>query len=433
MMTARKRVGPLPIQQLAVRHSVNHSSSDYFSLDDAAQDSYLDSSSEASLDFHSDASSDSSSRHSLPDHSSPDLLSTSAGPSSKRYVEVDPRGTSLRDDAIVKGSDEPYLEKDIDPEIQAEIDARVVVEAVDREESETGTRGLVKVTYETLGDLVQRFHDHTEAIPLHHVQVIKGVQREHGCRIIGVESAVTALTERIAELERDNKRLRGTARVEKLADLRRVLGSTWATILRYVHWKMPNTRSGASMTHDEVEELVTHRVAKEIEAREAAMNLEPLNENGNEGNGGNRGNRNGGNRGNRNGGNRGNGNGGNGGNGNEGNEGNGNGGNGENGNGNRNGNHGMNYGGFMPVARECTFQDFLKCKLQNFSGTKGVVGLTRWFEKIETVFNISNCPPKYQVKYATYILQEWWNSHKRTIGVDAAYAMNWAGLMRLMT
>ncbi|GJW11202.1 putative reverse transcriptase domain-containing protein [Tanacetum coccineum] len=27
----------------------------------------------------------------------------------------------------------------------------------------------------------------------------------------------------------------------------------------------------------------------------------------------------------------------------------------------------------------------------------------------------------------------WWNSHKRTIGVDAAYAINWVGLMRLMT
>nr|GEZ23366.1 hypothetical protein [Tanacetum cinerariifolium] len=27
----------------------------------------------------------------------------------------------------------------------------------------------------------------------------------------------------------------------------------------------------------------------------------------------------------------------------------------------------------------------------------------------------------------------WWNSHKRTIGVDAAYAMKWAGLMKLMT
>nr|GFC80363.1 hypothetical protein [Tanacetum cinerariifolium] len=27
----------------------------------------------------------------------------------------------------------------------------------------------------------------------------------------------------------------------------------------------------------------------------------------------------------------------------------------------------------------------------------------------------------------------WWNSHKRTISVDAAYAMKWAGIMKLMT
>ncbi|GJY41978.1 putative reverse transcriptase domain-containing protein [Tanacetum coccineum] len=91
----------------------------------------------------------------------------------------------------------------------------------------------------------------------------------------------------------------------------------------------------------------------------------------------------------------------------------------------------------MLVARECTFQDFLKCKPQNFSGTEGVVGLTRWFEKIKTVFNISNCPSKYQVKYATCTMQDsvltWWNTYKRTIGVDAAYVMNWAKLMRLMT
>ncbi|GKF57569.1 hypothetical protein Tco_0171106, partial [Tanacetum coccineum] len=70
MMTARKRVGPLPTHRLAVRHSADHSSSD--------------SSSEASLDFHLDASSDSSSRHSLSDHSSPDLPSTSARPSHER-------------------------------------------------------------------------------------------------------------------------------------------------------------------------------------------------------------------------------------------------------------------------------------------------------------------------------------------------------------
>ncbi|GJY45778.1 putative reverse transcriptase domain-containing protein [Tanacetum coccineum] len=154
------------------------------------------------------------------------------------------------------------------------------------------------------------------------------------------------------------------------------------------------------MTHEEVEELVTRRVAEEMEARKAARNLKPLNENRDEQEGENGGNGNGGNGGNGNGGNGGNRNGGNGGNGNEGNR--------------ENGNHGMNYG-----------------------GTEGVVRLTRWFEKMEIVFNISNCPPKYQVKYATCTLQDsaltWWNSHKRTIGVDAAYAMKWAELIKLMT
>ncbi|GJY36107.1 hypothetical protein Tco_0421485 [Tanacetum coccineum] len=37
-------------------------------------------------------------------------------------VEVDHRETSLRDDAIVRVSDEPHLEQDSDPEIHAEID-----------------------------------------------------------------------------------------------------------------------------------------------------------------------------------------------------------------------------------------------------------------------------------------------------------------------
>ncbi|GJY78629.1 hypothetical protein Tco_0484430 [Tanacetum coccineum] len=46
------------------------------------------------------------------------------------------------------------------------------------------------------------------------VEAIEGVQREQGHRIVGVESAVIALTERIAELEGDNKRLRGTTSVE---------------------------------------------------------------------------------------------------------------------------------------------------------------------------------------------------------------------------
>ncbi|GKG35627.1 hypothetical protein Tco_0440781, partial [Tanacetum coccineum] len=65
--------------------------------------------------------------------------------------------------------------------------------------------------------------------------------------------------------------------------------------------KMPNIRSKASMTHEDIKDLVTRQVAKEMETPDAARNLEPLNEIRDEGeNGGNRGN---GNEGNGNGGN----------------------------------------------------------------------------------------------------------------------------------
>ncbi|GJR27929.1 reverse transcriptase domain-containing protein [Tanacetum coccineum] len=86
---------------------------------------------------------------------------------------------------------------------------------------------------------------------------------------------------------------------------------------------------------------------------------------------------------------------------------------------------------------EMVRMDFMKCQPLNFKGTKGVVGLIRWFEKMETVFHISNCPEKSQVKYATCTLLNsaltWWNSHKRTIGTEAAFAMSWRELMKLMT
>ncbi|GJV59882.1 hypothetical protein Tco_1465982 [Tanacetum coccineum] len=78
-------------------------------------------------------------------------------------------------------------------------------------------------------------------------------------------------------------------------------------------------------------------------------------------------------------------------------------GNGGNGNG-KNGNPNENGRGDRPVAKECTYQDFMMCQPLNFKGTEGVVGLIRWFEKMETVFHINNCPEKYQVKYATCTL-----------------------------
>ncbi|GJY86524.1 hypothetical protein Tco_0500550, partial [Tanacetum coccineum] len=170
------------------------------------------------------------------------------------------------------------------------IDARVVVETVAREEVETSARGTVKVrddrvshpmvsddiheptqeegaievTYETLGDLVQRFYNHTMEIPVHRVQT------------------------------------------------------------------MPNTRSGATMTRKVVNELIARRVTKALESRDVAKNLEPLAK-------------------------------------------------GEDEQGDKNGddyegvNGGGNGNGFMPVARECTYQDFLKCQPLNFNRTEGVI------------------------------------------------------------
>nr|GEV90401.1 hypothetical protein [Tanacetum cinerariifolium] len=90
-----------------------------------------------------------------------------------------------------------------------------------------------------------------------------------------------------------------------------------------------------------------------------------------------------------------------------------------------------------PPARECTYQDFMKCKPLYFKGAEGVVELTQWFERIETVFRISNCTVENQIKFATCTLLgsalTWWNSHVMTIGHDVAYAMTWTNLRKKMT
>nr|GEW97816.1 putative reverse transcriptase domain-containing protein [Tanacetum cinerariifolium] len=339
MLTARKRVGPLRFFFRFIIRGI--------------------------FRFHSDSSFDSSSRHSLPNHSSLKLPSTFVRPSRKRRrspmasipalshvskalspvctdlipspkrikdsdyltdVEVDPRENSKQSRS--RGTD-VGVDDDIESVDESRgIDVRVVAETVSRDKVGADTRDIVeggdnKVThpvmledvqeasqeeravegtYETLGILVQRLHDHTMAI----------------------QSIVY-------------RRLRGTASVK---------GQRVDRPHAACHVCRLET---ASMTHKEVEELVTRRVTEAMEAREAAMNLEPLNESGDEKEGENGGNKNGGNGENRNG----NGENGNGGNkenrnGENGENRNGKGGNkngGRNGNGNENGNHGMNYGG----------------------------------------------------------------------------------------
>ncbi|GJV19264.1 reverse transcriptase domain-containing protein [Tanacetum coccineum] len=89
------------------------------------------------------------------------------------------------------------------------------------------------------------------------------------------------------------------------------------------------------------------------------------------------------------------------------------------------------------AVRECTYQDFMKCQPLFFRGTEGVVDLTQWFERMETVFRISNCTMENQVKFATCTLMgtalTWWNSHARTVTNEVAYAMTWSDLKKKMT
>ncbi|GKA24034.1 putative reverse transcriptase domain-containing protein [Tanacetum coccineum] len=89
------------------------------------------------------------------------------------------------------------------------------------------------------------------------------------------------------------------------------------------------------------------------------------------------------------------------------------------------------------TTHECTYSEFLKCQPLNFKGTEGAVGLAQWFEKTEYVFHISKCTVECQVKFATCTLLgsalTWWNSHVRTVGHDAAYALPWKTLMKMMT
>ncbi|GJY19541.1 hypothetical protein Tco_0391032 [Tanacetum coccineum] len=70
-------------------------------------------------------------------------------------------------------------------------------------------------------------------------------------------------------------------------------------------------------------------------------------------------------------------------------------------------------------------------------GTEGVVGLTQWFKKMESVFHISNCTVACQIKFATCILQEnaltWWNSHVKTFSHEIAYGRTWKALKKIMT
>ncbi|GJZ44314.1 putative reverse transcriptase domain-containing protein, partial [Tanacetum coccineum] len=105
-----------------------------------------------------------------------------------------------------------------------------------------------------------------------------------------------------------------------------------------------------------------------------------------------------------------------------------------NGHGDGSHNSGTRTSGATRTPRECTYKDFLNCHPLNFKGTEGVVVLSQWFKKKESVFHISNCALENQVKFATCIFivnaLTWGNSHKKVVTQEVAYAMEWKALTK---
>nr|GEU80803.1 putative ribonuclease H-like domain-containing protein [Tanacetum cinerariifolium] len=209
LLTARKRVRPFLAHRHAWRLVSHHSSNCHSSLNPSSSSSSSDSSSDTSSGSSSDSLLDSSLVHSSGCDTSDSSL-PSYEPSRKRCrspITLVPSSTHIsrliaptptnfllprkrfRDSYSPEDSRDEHMKigtVDADLGISDEVGAHIkdgigigvkvvfsdIREDVEDFEAETnaGADGAVEITYETLGDLVQRFHDHAEEIPVHCIQ-----------------------------------------------------------------------------------------------------------------------------------------------------------------------------------------------------------------------------------------------------------------------
>ncbi|GJV99026.1 putative reverse transcriptase domain-containing protein [Tanacetum coccineum] len=77
----------------------------------------------------------------------------------------------------------------------------------------------------------------------------------------------------------------------------------------------------------------------------------------------------------------------------------------------------------------CSYKEFLACNPKEYDGKGGVVVLTRWIEKMESVHDMSGCSIDQKVKYTagSFVGKAltWWNSQIRTLSREVAVSMSW--------
>ncbi|GJR32408.1 DNA-directed DNA polymerase [Tanacetum coccineum] len=91
----------------------------------------------------------------------------------------------------------------------------------------------------------------------------------------------------------------------------------------------------------------------------------------------------------------------------------------------------------VPEMHGCSYKTFMNCKPHSFKGTEGVVGLKRWFEKMEQVFEICKCAEDDKVKFAMCTFEgralTWWNGNVQTLGLANANQIPWSNVKAMMT
>ncbi|GJR18575.1 putative reverse transcriptase domain-containing protein [Tanacetum coccineum] len=97
-----------------------------------------------------------------------------------------------------------------------------------------------------------------------------------------------------------------------------------------------------------------------------------------------------------------------------------------------------NTGGTVaPDVHGCSYKTFTNGKPHTFNGTEGVVGLKRWFEKMEQVFEICKCAEDDKVKFAVCTFEgralTWWNGNVQTLGLANANQIPWSNVKAMMT
>ncbi|GJS89668.1 putative reverse transcriptase domain-containing protein [Tanacetum coccineum] len=77
----------------------------------------------------------------------------------------------------------------------------------------------------------------------------------------------------------------------------------------------------------------------------------------------------------------------------------------------------------------CSYKEFLACNPKEYDSKGGVVVLTCWIKKMESMHDISGCRIDQNVKYTAASFMgkalTWWNSQIRTLSREVAVSMSW--------